>query len=168
MEIGCGRGEFLDGLTRENFNIAHDISSYSLAALALTPPAGPEELDIDNDGFLELHEIYDLPLGGTELAVLSACATNAGSSIGSEGGFTLARGFLAAGAERVVSSHWAVNDAATAELIGSFFESLAEHDRTGREPDYAAILRDAKRKVRNTGQWSDPYFWAPFVLSGTP
>lgn len=28
------QGGFLDGLTRENFNIAHDISSYSLAALA--------------------------------------------------------------------------------------------------------------------------------------
>ncbi|MDR1075939.1 MAG: enoyl-ACP reductase [Xanthomonadaceae bacterium] len=27
-------GEFLDGITRENFNIAHDISAYSLAALA--------------------------------------------------------------------------------------------------------------------------------------
>lgn len=27
-------GEFLDGLTRENFRIAHDISSYSLAAMA--------------------------------------------------------------------------------------------------------------------------------------
>ena len=27
-------GEFLDGLTRENFGIAHDISAYSLAALA--------------------------------------------------------------------------------------------------------------------------------------
>ena len=27
-------GEFLDGLTRENFAIAHDISSYSLAAMA--------------------------------------------------------------------------------------------------------------------------------------
>ena len=28
------KGEFLDGLTRENFAIAHDISSYSLAAMA--------------------------------------------------------------------------------------------------------------------------------------
>ena len=28
------QGEFLEGLTRENFTIAHDISSYSLAALA--------------------------------------------------------------------------------------------------------------------------------------
>jgi enoyl-[acyl-carrier protein] reductase I len=27
-------GEFLDGLTRENFSIAHDISAYSLAAMA--------------------------------------------------------------------------------------------------------------------------------------
>ena len=31
---GALTGEFLDGLTRENFKIAHDISSYSLAALA--------------------------------------------------------------------------------------------------------------------------------------
>ena len=28
------QGEFLDGLTRENFAVAHDISSYSLAAMA--------------------------------------------------------------------------------------------------------------------------------------
>lgn len=28
------QGEFLDGFTRENFSVAHDISSYSLAALA--------------------------------------------------------------------------------------------------------------------------------------
>ncbi|WP_300620377.1 enoyl-ACP reductase [Dokdonella sp.] len=28
------QGEYLDGLTRENFTIAHDISSYSLAAMA--------------------------------------------------------------------------------------------------------------------------------------
>ncbi len=27
-------GQFLDGLTRENFHIAHDISAYSLAAMA--------------------------------------------------------------------------------------------------------------------------------------
>ena len=28
------QGQYLDNLTRENFNIAHDVSSYSLAALA--------------------------------------------------------------------------------------------------------------------------------------
>lgn len=30
-------GQFLDGLTRENFAIAHDISAYSLSALAKAP-----------------------------------------------------------------------------------------------------------------------------------
>ena len=29
-------GQYLDGLTRENFAIAHDISSYSLAAMAVS------------------------------------------------------------------------------------------------------------------------------------
>ena len=138
------------------------------AALALTPPADDSELGIDNDGFLELHEIYDLPLSGVELAVLSACETNVGSEVQGEGGFTLARGFLAAGARRVISSHWAVNDEATAVLIGAFFTELAEHDRTGRKPDYAQILSNAKKHLRGTERWSDPYYWAPFVLSGVP
>ena len=41
------------------------------AALALTPPAG-EEAEPEDDGFLQLYEIYDLELGEVELAVLSA------------------------------------------------------------------------------------------------
>ena len=43
-------GEFLDGLTRENFAIAHDISAYSLAALAKAArphDEGPQRRDPD-------------------------------------------------------------------------------------------------------------------------
>ncbi|MGH7599722.1 MAG: tetratricopeptide repeat protein, partial [bacterium] len=94
----------------------------SFASLALTPPA-TETAVTENDGFLQLYEIYDLKIPACELAVLSACQTNIGPFFEGEGVFALSRGFLAAGAPRVVASQWQVNDKSTAELIGAFFQS---------------------------------------------
>ena len=83
-----------------------------------------------------------------------------------EGVFALSRGFLAAGVRRVVASQWAVNDDSTAALMGAFFTELVASDTRGERVDYARILRDAKRAVRARPEWSDPYHWAPFVLTG--
>jgi CHAT domain-containing protein len=135
------------------------------ASLALTPPVG-EVVDSTSDGFLQLHEIYDLRLGEVELAVLSACDTNRGPALDGEGVFALSRGFLAAGARRVVASQWSVGDDSTAELMGALFTRIVERERAGRVVDYAASLRDAKRVVRSRPQWRDPFHWAPFVLTG--
>jgi CHAT domain-containing protein len=63
--------------------------------------AGP-----DDDGFLSLHEVYQLPLKDCEPGVLSACSTNVGPQRPLEAGVPLASGFLAAGARRVVASPW--------------------------------------------------------------
>jgi CHAT domain-containing protein len=38
----------------------------------------------------------------------------------------------------------------------------------GRVVDYAAALHQAKRRLRPKEATSSPYFWAPFVLIGTP
>ena len=133
------------------------------AALALTPP---DTATPDNDGFLQLHEIYQLRLPEVELAVLSACETNLGTTAGGEGVFALSRGFLAAGARRVVASQWAVEDLSTAKLMGHFFRAIAAAEQAGRPVDYVIALRDAKRAVRQEAAWSQPYFWAPFVLTG--
>ena len=135
------------------------------ASLALTPPTG-ETAEPDADGFLQLHEIYDLKLDDVELAVLSACDTNRGPSVASEGVFALSRGFLASGARRVIASQWSVDDESTAELMGALFTRIVERERAGRIVDYAEALRDAKRLVRSRPQWSDPFHWAPFVLTG--
>lgn len=135
------------------------------ASLALTPPAG-ETTDHENDGFWQLHEIYQLRLPELELAVLSACESNIGRNVEGEGVFALSRGFAAAGAQRIVASQWSVDDASTAQLIGEFFRLVLTEETEGREVDYAAALRDAKRMVRSQEQWRDPYFWAPFVLTG--
>ena len=135
------------------------------SALALTPPPG-EATTTEDDGFLQLYEIYELNLSECELAVLSACQSNVGTNFEGEGVFALSRGFLAAGSRRVIGSQWSVDDASTAELIGNFFRKIAAMEKAGERIDIAQALRDAKRHVRSQGQWSVPYYWAPFILTG--
>jgi CHAT domain-containing protein/tetratricopeptide (TPR) repeat protein len=132
--------------------------------LACAPP-GPEPWVPEDDGFLQLFEIYDLNLSA-ELAVLSACETHAGPAVEGEGVFALSRGFLAAGARRVVGSLWKVEEESTAALMESFFRSVLSAYRMGRPIRYAEALRDAKRQVRQRPEWSSPFFWAPFLLTG--
>ncbi len=135
------------------------------AALAMTPPA-TEKASSDNDGFLQLYEVYELDLSEAELAVLSACETSVGSAVQGEGVFALSRGFLAAGARRVIASHWAVDDASTAELMGAAFARIAEAETQASPLDYAEVLREAKRRLRRNPLWSAPFYWAPFTLTG--
>jgi CHAT domain-containing protein len=135
-------------------------------ALALTPPPPGGREDSEDDGFLSLHEIYQLPLRDCELAVLSACSTNVGPQQPLEAGVTLASGFLAAGAHRVVASHWGVDDESTAVLMTTFFKEVTAAAR-GKDPvSYARALHKARLAVRNTEDWSEPFYWAPFVLIG--
>jgi CHAT domain-containing protein len=137
------------------------------AGLALTPPLEIGE-DATDDGMLRLSEVYQLHLPEAELVVLSACQTNVGKSYDSEGVFSLARGFVVAGAPRVVASFWRVSDASTAIVIGDFFHTIAVSTGLGRRIDFATALRDAKRVVRETPGFAEPLFWAPMVLVGTP
>jgi CHAT domain-containing protein len=81
-----------------------------------------------------------------------------------EAGSTIAQAFLAAGARRAVCSHWNVDDASTAELVGGFFERVA----ASKSVEYAKALHDARLAVRSQSQWASPYYWAPFVLIGPP
>lgn len=136
------------------------------ASLVLTPPPSDPD-DASVDGFLQLHEIYALKLPEVELAVLSACDTNRGPHLEGEGVFALSRGFVAAGARRVIASHWAVDDASTAALMGAMFEQVVAEQRAGRAIPFAKALHEAKRRVRRQTQWASPYHWAPFVLMGT-
>ena len=134
-----------------------------LAGLALTP--GASTASHDDDGFLQLFEIYRLDLDA-ELVVLSACETNAGALVAGEGVFALSRGFMAAGARRVVASLWQVEDESTATLVAGLFARLAQAERQGDDVDVAVALRDAKRELRRDARWARPFYWAPFVLAG--
>jgi CHAT domain-containing protein len=132
-------------------------------ALALTPPAPGQESD---DGFLSLQEIYRLRLEACELAVLSACSTNVGPQRPLEAGVTLTTGFLAAGARRVIASHWSVDDRSTAELMTAFFAAVTAGEQG--QAGHARALQQARLAIRSHKGWGGPYYWAPFVLVGQP
>jgi CHAT domain-containing protein len=113
------------------------------------------------DGFLRLGDIYNLKLP-VDLVVLSACRTGIGKEVRGEGLVGLTRGFMYAGASRVVSSLWKVDDEATAELMKSFYRHMLKEGRPA-----AAALRMAKSELRQArAEWRAPYFWAGFVLQG--
>ncbi len=132
----------------------------SLAALALTPP--PTVTSAMDDGLLQLHEIYQLDLA-VDLAVLSACDTSRGRNFDGEGAYALSRGFLAAGANRVVASLWPVDDSSTADLMSAFYRHLVA---LGPGADVVRALGAAKHEMRGHDETADPFFWAGFVLIG--
>jgi len=112
------------------------------------------------DGFLRLHEIYNLKLNA-DLVVLSACQTGLGKQIKGEGLVGLTRGFMYAGTPRIVASLWQVNDLATAELMKHFYRGLFKE---GLRP--AAALRAAQLEMMKQKRWASPYFWGAFILQG--
>jgi CHAT domain-containing protein/Tfp pilus assembly protein PilF len=111
-------------------------------------------------GFLGLQDIYNLNLPA-DLVVLSACETALGKEIKSEGLVGLTRGFMYAGADRVVASLWNVSDIATSKFMTRFYTAM---ERGGMSP--AAALRVAQIHMWKQKRWSSPYYWAAFQIQG--
>ena len=112
------------------------------------------------NGFLRLYEIYNLKLSA-DLVVLSACQTAVGEEIRGEGLLGLTRGFMYAGAPRVVATLWQVDDRATSELMKRFYQKMLGE---GLRP--AAALKAAQVSMQTDKRWSSPHYWAAFTLQG--
>jgi CHAT domain-containing protein len=112
------------------------------------------------DGFLRAHEVFNLKLPA-ELVVLSACQTGIGKEVKGEGLVSLTRGFMYAGAPRVVVSLWSVSELGTTELMVRFYQEML---KKGLRP--AAALRAAQISLMKETRWQSPYYWAPFTLQG--
>lgn len=144
------------------------------------PPAPDRD-----DGILTAADIAALKLDGVDLAVLSACESGLGKSVGGEGMLGVQRAFQVAGAQTTIASLWPVSDVATQLLMERFYRNLWQ----GRMSKLDA-LREAQlhllnhpqevlshdsfrgdRRVR-PGQSNKashrlaPQFWAAFSLSG--
>jgi CHAT domain-containing protein len=119
-----------------------------------------DEKGRSQNGFLRLHDIYNLKLNA-DLVVLSACQTALGEEIRGEGLMGLTRGFMYAGAARVLASLWSVDDRATSELMKRFYK----HMISGRLSP-AEALRQAQIELSRDPRWSPPYYWAGFSLQG--
>jgi CHAT domain-containing protein len=112
------------------------------------------------DGVLRLHDVYGLKLP-VELVVLSACDTALGRPVRGEGLVGIVRGFMYAGARRVLASLWKVDDDATFEMMGRLYQEMLARNRSP-----AAALRAAQVDMWQHERWRPPFHWAAFVLQG--
>lgn len=135
--------------------------------IVLAPPEGgaPEDGRL---GYLEIPGLYG-PLQDTGMVVLSACETavplapqgddvqGAGLEIAG-----LANQFRRAGVPRLMASLWQVSDESTRALMTRFYQALGE----GRGPPEALAV--AQRALLADPEMQHPFYWAPFILIGTP
>jgi CHAT domain-containing protein len=112
-------------------------------------------------GFLTAADAFNLKLSA-DLVVLSGCRTALGKEIRGEGIVGLTRGFMYAGADRVMASTWKVDDAATAALMTRFYRAMLGP----RALSPAAALRAAQLDMRGQPRYRHPYYWAAFQLQG--
>lgn len=117
-----------------------------------------EELSLNasDNGILNAYEVMNMNLSNTDLVIMSACETGTGEIINGEGVYGLSRSFQVAGSKKIIMSLWKVNDAATKELMTSFYRYwMALGD-----PQIA--FRKAQQKVKE--EFEAPYYWGAFVM----
>ncbi len=136
------------------------------------------------DKKLTLDDLKDLDLRSLDLLTLSACQTASGDE---KAGLGLAGVAERSGAKSVLGSLWSVSDSSTAQLMDHLYANLknglpkAEALRqaqitmihsasTGQFEDQRGGLgvvptRNAQTS-KTIGNYSDPFYWAPFILIG--
>jgi CHAT domain-containing protein len=150
--------EALDFLANRKLAMSDELSRYRIVHFSthgLLDSRHPElsglvlslvdEAGRPQEGFLRLHEIYSLRLNA-DLVVLSACQTGLGKEVRGEGLIGLVRGFMYAGAPRVMASMWEVDDAATTELMKRFYKGVLQEKLTPASALRAGAGRDAQEE----------------------
>jgi CHAT domain-containing protein len=109
------------------------------------------------------YELLNQNLKRTKLVVLSACQTGIENYYQGEGMIGASRSFLAAGIPLVVASQWAVDSAATAEIM----IRLHQYRKIKKLPTRLAV-RQAQLDLLNgdDSKYRHPYYWASFITIG--
>lgn len=148
-----------------------------ISAECLPEPGLITSIADDGDAMLEASEILNLKLDA-DLVVMSACNTGQGAgaitdqigllaadgqyAAGGEGLNGLARSFFFAGARNVLSTLWQADDVSAQELMVLFYATAS-----GDEPvSIAEAMRQSQANLIDGGEFSHPYFWAPFATIG--
>ncbi len=139
----------------------------------------------------ELIENPATDLSTLDLLILSACdtATEQPPSLLDEQGRaaeSFAEGLLREGANSILASLWKVNDQATADLMGAFYNHysqgkskaealrIAMRETAGLTSNFpSGLIRSGTLEESSTDNKgfpgkSHPFFWAPFTLYGSP
>lgn len=127
---------------------------FSGANVGLKGESLPDDVE---DGVLTALELSNMNLGNVDMVVMSACESGLGETSG-EGVFGLQRGFKLAGATTLLMSLWKVDDNATQLLMTEFYKNYL----SGKSKQES--LRLAQKSLRNNSEYSDPQYWASFIL----
>lgn len=120
-----------------------------------------ELADKDNEkAFHYLPDLFNLRLK-TSLVTLSGCETGLSRFTTGDELIGISRAFFYAGTLSLLASHWKVNDKSTAILMDRFYEAIVNKAKNKTE-----ALKIAMQELKAMPEYSHPYFWAPFFLSG--
>lgn len=152
--IGFIHDEHFQSLSKEDNAMLRSGLVFSGASVFLEGGELPDDVE---DGILTASELSTLNLRRTNLVVLSACDSGLGE-ISSEGVFGLQRGFKLAGAKSLLMSMWKVDDQATYLLMTEFYRQYI----SGKSKRQSLYL--AQSALRESEEFSEPYYWASFIL----
>ena len=125
--------------------------------IVLAPPPLIDRKPQEEDYLLTMADISQIRLRA-KLVVLSCCHSAQGQ-IKTEGVVGIARAFLGSGARSVLMALWAIQDKATKQFMGRFYEHLVRGESASES------LHQAMKWMRENGL-SDVEQWAPFMLVG--
>ena len=114
--------------------------------------------DVGDDGRLNIKDIFDMNISA-EIVVTSACQTAMGKIGKGDEVLGLTRAFLYAGANSVFGSLWSISDEATSVFMKEFYTNLKIMDKT-------EALRQAQIWMIKSKQYSHPFYWAAFNITG--
>ncbi|MCW5962226.1 MAG: CHAT domain-containing protein [Pyrinomonadaceae bacterium] len=156
----------LFSIAEETFSILHFAAHVSLddkdPELSAILLSGIDKTGAPRNNSVYLNEILRLNLK-TDLVVLSSCESGIGKTVRGEGMISFANTFFAAGADRLVTSLWKVDDKVTAEFMKRFYRGYAKEDLSA-----ASALRQAQLEIMADPRWNSPYYWSAFTLQGLP
>ena len=127
--------------------------------IALSPNPGWIQFPKEKDYILKMSDVQAANLRA-RLVVLSCCHSGQGRILKGEGVVGIARAFLAAGARSVLVTLWAIDDEATMVFMKHFYQHLKEGKTA------SAAVHQAMKSLRESEQFSEMWYWAPFQLIG--
>jgi CHAT domain-containing protein len=114
---------------------------------------------LQTEGILTAEDILDTDMTRSRLVVLSACKTTLGVKASGQGILGLRSSLHAAGARKILTSLWAVDDEATQLLMSDFYRRLWVE----KKPLLIAF-HEAQDRLRANPRFKAPRFWAGWSI----
>lgn len=134
-------------------------SDYPELAAFATSRSDASNTDMVSADFVTMNQLTNYHFN-SELVLLSGCDTAKGNYYNGIGIKGLTQKFIQQGAGSVISSLWKIDDLPTSLFMKHFYTALKEN-----QGNTTQALFSAKRKFIQSGIYSNPKYWAGFVLT---